>query len=627
MNNKKILWSLAALACAASAAAQTQIAANLADLSLEQLSNIVVSTVSGRDAPLSRAAASIYVINAEDIRRSGATSLPEVLRLAPNLQIARADANQWAVSSRGFNNVLANKMLVLIDGRTVYSPLFSGTFWEAQDVMLEDIERIEVISGPGATLWGANAVNGVINVISRSARETQGGLASVQAGSTQRDGAARYGGALSDGHYRVYAKGVRRDTTHNASGAQIGDAAEHGQAGFRADWGRAADGFTLQGDAYRGEIDQMPSSREITGINLLARWTRQLDGGSHLKLQGYYDGTSRDQPGSIRERLDTYDFELQHALARAGRHDVLWGFGVRQYRDQVENLSAVFALLPATRNLYRNHLFVQDEIALAEDLALTIGAKVETNSYTGAEWLPSVRLAWQFAPTQLLWSALSRTVRAPARIDREFFQPAAGPPFLLAGGPHFESEVANVFELGYRAQPTPQLSFSATAFHHDYDALRTLTPAPGGAVFVNDMEGRTSGIEAWGTWRAADWLRLQAGFVHQDQALRLRPGAVDAQPPSATGNDPDNWWKLRASMDLGSKHELDIMVRHYDALPNPAVPEYTAVDARLGWRATRALELSLLVQNLTDRRHPEWGFAPGRPEFERAVFLKARLAL
>jgi iron complex outermembrane receptor protein len=626
MNKKKAL-GLLALAWAASASAQTQRAASLADLSLEQLSGIVVSTVSGREAPLARAPASIYVISNEDIRRSGATSLPEALRLAPNLQIARADANQWAISSRGFNNVLANKMLVLIDGRTVYSPLFSGTFWEAQDVMLEDVERIEVISGPGATLWGANAVNGVINVITRGARDTQGGLASVEAGTTQRDGAVRYGGKLQDGHYRVYAKGVRRDTTSNAAGTPIGDAAEFAQAGFRVDWGRGGDGFTLQGDGYQSEIDQLPSSRDISGFNLLARWTRRLDGGSSLKLQGYYDGTRRDQPGSIRERLDTYDFELQHALARSGRHDILWGFGLRQYRDHVENLSAGFAFRPADRNLYRNHLFVQDEIALAETLSLTLGAKVETNSYTGAEWLPSARLGWQVAPAHLLWGAASRTVRAPARIDREFFQPAAGPPFLLAGGPQFESEVADVFEVGYRAQPTPRLSFSATVFHHDYDRLRTLAPAAGGATFVNDLEGRTAGFEAWGTWRAADWLRLQAGFTRQDIALRLRPGSVDLQPPSITGNDPDNWWKLRASLDLGPKHELDVMVRHYDPLPNPAVPEYTALDARLGWRATRSLEVALIGQNLTDKRHPEWGFAPGRPEFERAVFLKLRVTL
>jgi iron complex outermembrane receptor protein len=625
MKKKKFLGALAALACVVGAQAQTQLAANLADLSLEQLSSIVVSTVSGRDAPLSRAAASIYVIS--DIRRSGATSLPEALRLAPNLQMARADANQWAVSSRGFNNVLANKMLVLIDGRTVYSPLFSGTFWEAQDVMLEDVERIEVISGPGATLWGANAVNGVINVITRAARDTQGGLITAQGGTTQRDGAVRYGAALPDGHFRVYAKGVRRDSSRNASDIAIGDAAEFAQAGFRADWGRAGDGFTLQGDGYQSEIDQLPSSRDISGFNLLARWTRQLAGGSRLKLQAYYDGTRRDQPGSIRERLDTYDLELQHGLARAGRHDILWGFGLRQYRDHVENLSAAFAFVPADRNLYRNHLFVQDEIALAENLALTVGAKVETNSYTGAEWLPSARLAWQVAPSHLLWGAASRAVRAPARIDREFFQPAAGPPFLIAGGPRFESELANVYEVGWRAQPAPRLSFSATVFHHDYDRLRSISPTLGGATFVNDVEGRLAGFEAWGTWRAADWLRLQAGFTRQDIALRLRPGSVDLQPPSATGNDPDTWWKLRASLDLGPKHELDVMVRHYDPLPNPAVPEYTALDLRLGWRVTRALELSLIGQNLTDGRHPEWGFAPGRAEFERAVFVKARVAL
>jgi iron complex outermembrane receptor protein len=627
MNKKQLCAaaSAALLACAWGALGQeTKLAAReLVDLSLEQLSNIVVHSVSRRDEPLARAPASIYVISGEEIRRSGATSLPEALRLAPNLMVARADANQYAISARGFNNTLANKLLVLIDGRTVYTPLFSGTFWEVQDLMLEDVERIEVISGPGSALWGANAVNGVINIITRPASATQGGLATVTAGTMQRDAAARHGGKLGDGHYRLYAKTVRRDNTATANATPIRDQADQTQVGFRTDWGRAGDSFTLQGDAYGAEIDQAPAAREMAGANLLGRWTRSLGAEASLRVQLYYDNTYRHHPGTFKEHLDTFDFELQHAAGRFGRHRLMWGAGLRHYRDEVENFAAL-AFLPADRTLNRNHLFAQDEIALSESLDFTLGAKIETNSYTGEEFLPSARLAWRPNERQLMWTAASRAVRAPSRIDREFFSPA-NPPFAVAGGPDFESEVSNVYELGYRAQATREVSFSVTGFYHDHDKLRTLRPQPGGAVFVNELEGRTSGFETWGNWRAAEWWRLSAGFTYLDQDLRLREGATDVQGASATGNDPGNWWKLRSAFDLSSTLELDVMVRHYDELPDPRVPAYTAFDVRIGWRATRALELSLIGQNLGDRRHPEWGVAPGRPEFERAVFLRARL--
>jgi iron complex outermembrane receptor protein len=618
---------VALLACTWGALGQeTRLAAReLVDLSLEQLSNIVVHSVSRRDEPLARAPASVYVISGDDIRRSGATSLPEALRLAPNLIVARADANQYAISARGFNQVLANKMLVLIDGRTIYTPLFSGTFWEVQDVMLEDVERIEVISGPGATLWGANAVNGVINVITRPASATQGALASVTAGTTQRDAAARYGGKFRDGHYRLYAKTVRRDHTSTADGSPIRDQADQTQVGFRSDWGKAADSFTLQGDAYGAEIDQAPAAREMAGANLLGRWSRALGADASLRVQAYYDNTYRHHPGTFKEHLDTFDFELQHAVGRFGRHRLLWGVGLRHYRDRVDNFAAL-AFLPAERELNRNHLFVQDEIALSRALDFTLGAKIESNSYTGEEFLPSARLAWRPDERQLVWTAASRAVRAPSRIDREFFIPASAP-FTIAGGPDFQSEVSNVFELGYRAQATPDLSFSITGFYHDHHKLRTLRPQPGGAVIANDLEGHTSGFETWAAWRAADWWRLSAGFNYLDQDLRLREGATDLQAPSGTGNDPNHWWKLRSAFDLSSTLELDVMLRHYDALPNPQVPDYTAFDLRLGWRASKALELSLIGQNLGDRRHPEWGVAPGRPEFERAIFVRARLDL
>jgi len=613
-------WAAAALlafAGAASASMSFQTARSLVDLSLEQLSSIVVTSVSRRDEPLSRAAASIYVITAEDIRRSGASSLPQALRLAPNLQVARADTSQYAISARGFNSTLANKLLVLIDGRTVYTPLFSGTFWEVQDVMLEDVDRIEVISGPGATLWGANAVNGVINVITRPAADTQGTLASARAGTAGRDAAARHGGALGGGHYRVYAKALQRDATALASGVSNNDQADQVRLGFRADWGRPGDGVTFQGDAYGGESNQVAApARETAGLNLLARLTRDLGSGASLRAQAYYDRTYRNHPGVFKEHLDTLDFELQHGLSPAGRHRLLWGLGWRHHRDDVGNSAAV-AFLPAERTLDQSHFFAQDEIALQPDLDLTLGAKLETNSYTGTEFLPSARLGWRLSPGHFVWTALSRAVRAPSRIDREFFSPA------VAGGPDFRSEVSRVLELGYRAQPARSVSLSLTGFYHDYEHLRTLSPAPGGAVVANDLEGRTSGFEGWAGWRPADWWRLSGGFARLHQSLSLRPGATDLQQPASIGSDPDSWWKLRAQFDLGPAHELDVLVRHYDGLANRNVPAYTAVDLRLGWTPRRDVELSLGLENVLDPRHVEWG--PGA-EFEREAFLRVRVS-
>jgi iron complex outermembrane receptor protein len=622
----KLLAGALLAATAIAATGQASKAASLADLTLEQLSGIVVSSVSGREESLARAAASIYVISADEIRRSGATSLPQALRLAPNLGVAQVDANQYAISARGFNSTTANKLLVLIDGRTIYTPLFSGTFWDVQDVMLDDVERIEVISGPGAALWGANAVNGVINVITRPASATQGGLATGALGSNQKDAAARYGGAIAGGHFRVYGKTLRRDASVTSTGAAFRDDGDMTQVGFRADWGRGADGFTLQGDAYRADFDMAPQRREASGANLLARWRRDLGDNGALMMQGYIDYTARHHPTIFREHLQTYDFELQHQPRASGAHKLIWGLGARHYRDDVEN-SPGLAFLPPQRSLRRGHVFAQDEIALRPDLDLTVGAKIEGNSYTGAEFLPSVRLGWRPSATALLWGAASRAVRAPSRIDREFFSPQTPPFVVLAGGPDFRSEVSNVYELGYRAQATPDFSYSVTAFYHRHDHLRTLTASPAGPVLSNESEGHTQGVEGWANWRVRDWLRLSGGATSMRQHLRTKPGAVDLLAPGSNGNDPSGWYKLRASIDLSPRHELDLMLRHYASLPAPSVPAYTALDARLAWRAAPNTELSLLVQNLTDRRHPEWGAVATRAEMERAVLLRLRLGI
>jgi iron complex outermembrane receptor protein len=592
-------------------------------LSFEELANVVVTSVSRRPERLSDVAASVFVITSEDIRRSGATSLPEALRLAPNLQIARADANQYAITARGFNNTLANKLLVMIDGRTVYSPLFSGVFWEAQHVMLEDVERIEVISGPGSTQWGANAVNGVINVITKRAMHTQGTLLTLGGGNREWDGAARHGGlAGADGHYRVYGMGFQRNNSRLESGAPVMDGSEAGQAGFRVGLGSGASMFTIQGDFYRQDIEQAPGgSRDLAGANLLARWTKAGSDGSHLHLQAYYDRTERTQPGTIREMLDTYDVELHYGFDAFRGHRMLLGTGYRHQRDDLENLTPALAFIPASRDLHRGFVFVQDEIALAPDLALTLGLKLENNNYTGWETLPSARLGWKVSPNHLLWTAVSRAVRAPSRIDRELFAPAA-PPFALVGSPTFDSEIVNVLEVGYRAQPRPALSYSITAFYNDYDRLRTLEPQPGGLIFLNRMEGSAYGVEAWGSYRVTpDW-RLMAGGTYLRQDLTLEPGSAAVGGIASAGNDPRNWWQLGSSYNFTPRHELDVRVRRVASLPSPAVSSYTAVDARLGWKITRAAELSLSFQNLLDPAHPEWGPAAARSEVERAWFLK-----
>src|SRR5882762_7337933 len=631
MNAARVCITTIAALAAFAANAQTGKPSDLADLSLEELANLEVTSVSRRAERLSDAPASIFVITGDDIRRSGATSLPEALRLAPNLEVARVDSHQYAISARGFNqpNAIANKLLVLIDGRTVYTPLFSGVFWDAQDTLLEDVDRIEVSSGPGATLWGANAVNGVINVITRRAAETQGTLLVAGAGNLERGAAARQGGKLGeDGAFRVYGKISDRDHTSRANGTSVPDSWDSGQAGFRADWGTAAGAFTLQGDAYRGTIDQAASGdvRISAGANLLARWARQLSGGDRVQVQAYFDNTEREILGTLAERLNILDVEFQHALRVGQQHSVIWGGGYRRADDHISNTAAL-AFLPADRNLRWGNLFAQDEVALLGDqLRLTLGTKAQSNPYTGTEFLPSARIAWKPDASRLVWSALSRAVRAPARLDRELFVPGQ-PPFFLAGGPDFRSEISKVLELGYRAQPSRRASYSVTLFHSIHDHLRSLEPGPAGPVIGNEMEGKTTGIEAWGSLQAAERWRLSAGVLALHQDLRLKPGSGDTSGVAGAGNDPKHQWNLRSSLDLPGRQEFDVMVRHVAPLPSPSVPGYTALDARYAWHFERGLELALIAQNLFDRSHPEFGAAATRSEIERGLFLKLRWSL
>ncbi len=611
--------------------------ADIADMSIEELANIQIHSVSKKPEALAGAAASVFVITADDIRRSGFTSLPEVLRLAPNLHVGQSSNGGYAISARGLNgsnNSAPNKLQVLIDGRSVYAPLFSGVFWDAQDLMLDDVARIEVISGPGGTLWGVNAVNGVINITTRSARDTQGGMGVVSAGERGYDVAFRQGGAMAGGgHWRVYGKYLDQRRSELADGGAVDDARKQAQIGFRADWERGASQFSVHGNAYQGDAGQ-PAPGAIqtgvpfelgavttSGVNLTGRWTVALGDGDNVSLQGYFDRSKRTVPPTFGESLDIADLQFQHSLAARGAHTVVWGANYRHTWDEVAN-SPYVAFLPAKTTQSWSSLFAQDDIALREDLRLIVGARVERNVYTGTEMLPTLRLAWTMAPAHTLWASASRTVRAPSRLDADAFIPGTAP-FLLRGGPRIRSEVATVTEFGYRGQPLPNVSYSMTAFHNDYDHLRTQEVDASGTfvTFGNLMEGKSYGIEMWGNYQASKAWRLSAGLMALHQKMTLKAGSNDLAGPGTAGKDPSHTAQLRSTFNLSDDKELDLVLRKVGALSNPDVPGYTALDARFGWRLRRGLELSLFGQNLNGG-HGEYGPLATRAEVGRALGMK-----
>ncbi len=602
----------------------------LADMSLEQLSNVVVTSVSRQEERLSNVAASIFIISAGDIRRSGVRSIPEALRLAPNLQVAQADARNYAITARGFNNVLENKLLVLIDGRSIYSPLISGVFWDVPDLVMEDIDRIEVISGPGATIWGANAVNGVINVITKSARDTQGGLLSGAAGEHGSDGALRYGGQTGNGgYYRVYGKFEQTDDTKTEDGRNTVTGWHHSQAGFRSDWDMPMGALSLSGDYYQAQLGQFGTPQiRLAGGNLMTRLSRKLDGDADLRLQAFLDHTERNQPGAYYDRLDTLDLELQHGLHLGQSHSLIWGGGYRYVQDRVVN-GPSFGFLPGDLEMHWANVFAQDEIALQPKLKLTAGLKLEHDSYTGMEYLPSLRLAWNTDPQRLLWASLTRAIRAPSRIDRDLYAPSkpiiiGGKPFfVIDGGPNFASEVAKVAELGYRAQPQPECSYSMTAFYSDYTRLRTLEQQPSRmSEFMNLGKGNVRGVELWGQWQPLPVWRLNGGLVVQRVQTSLLPGSKDSSGSTGLAtDDPGRHWLLRSSLDIGDDVQLDLHLRHSSRLPTPVVPGYSELELQLLWKPRHDTEVALLGQNLLHPRHVEFG-GTGRSEFERSLLLR-----
>jgi iron complex outermembrane receptor protein len=584
-------------------------------LSIEELANLEITSVSRRPESVAQAAAAVYVIDAEDIRRSGAANLPEALRLAPNLQVQRIDSAGYAITARGFNSLqTANKLLVMIDGRSVYSPLFSGVFWDSQDVALDEVDRVEVISGPGGALYGANAVNGVINVISKPAQDSQGFAFSGAAGTDDSQAAARYGGRIGrDGAYRVYLSGATRGTSYLPGGAEADDETSGLQAGFRTDWGSEGDRFTVQGDVYDRDV----VAGEARGHNLLGRWTRSFQAAGSLEVQAYYDRADRDEGDTVSEQR-TFDVAVQHGFQPFAGHTLVWGGGYRRIEDDF-TITTDAVLDPASADMYQANLFAQDQIALGPDVTLTLGLKAENGTFRELEYLPSVRLGWAAGDNAFFWGAISRAVRIPSRIDRNLVQPG----FLVGGT--FQREELWAYELGYRGQPTSNTSLSISLFYNNYDDLRTVDLDPVTVLpihFGNSAEGRTYGLEIWGGWQVIPAWRLSAGVFTLDKDFKHKQGSLDITAIASQGDDPDYQATLRSEADLTDRVEFDVSLRAVGALAT--TPSYVEADARLGWRVNDQVELQLSGFNLLDEMHFESDNAGTRRQIGRSVQLGLR---
>lgn len=621
MGSLRILLNMGAwtTALAGALAAPAVAAKSLDEMSIEELAQVQVTSVSKLAQPLSDAPAAIYVISNDDIRRSAATSLPEVLRLAPNLQVQQIDAHQYAISARGFNGFAnSNKLLGLIDGRAMYTPLHAGIFWDQRQPMLEDLDRIEVISGPGGTLWGLNAVNGVINIISKSARDTQGGLVSGSASARERSGAIRYGGPLGgDGGFRIYANGYDREDLPVAAGANRPDGFRGVQVGFRSDWGNDEDGFTVQGDYFYNDVVDVGRD---TGHNILARWTHGSDSGSSLQVQAYYDSVNR-RYSSGRDGVDTIDLSLQHDIA-VGLHHIVWGAGVRTTNDFLYGRPGLLLFSPPERRLWAGNIFVQDSFSLGEKITLIGGVKFEQTTFTDLEILPSLRIAWKPGDKTLFWAAASRAVRTPSRLDRDLFHP-----ILLEQGT-FNSEDLVAIEAGYRGQPFQNATLSISLFYNFYDNLRTVEPHIGGGPpfrIDNGFRGRTYGIEAWGAYQPLKWWRLSAGVSTLEKDLRLKPGHTDFTNGGSLGDDPAFQLMLRSQMTVADGIEIDLMLRGVDALPRSHTPGYAEADIKLGWHPEDAIELFVTGSNLLHELRAQSGEVARRQLVARTISAGARL--
>jgi iron complex outermembrane recepter protein len=603
----------------------------LSRMSLQELANVEVTSVSKAAQSLSTAPAAIYVITRDEIMRSGVTSIPEALRLAPNIQVFQLSAGGYAITARGFGDkrevqTQANKLLILIDGRSVYSPLFSGIFHDAQDIMMEDVERIEVISGPGATLWGANAMNGVINIITRSASDTRGTVVRVGGGNQEAAANGRFGGALGEnGSYRVYAKAFDRASLERQDGSSAHDHWKKTQGGLRADWNLGRDRWTAQGDVYDAEQNVLGTSNlSFSGANLLARWERGTEN-SQLSVQAYVDHTEREAPpdGAAFD-LDTYDLEIQQSFTIGSTHKIVWGAGQRFHDYKIENVGAL-QFIPSQRTLDLGNVFAQDVISFGPSLDLTVGLKLENSPYSGWTGMPDLRIAWSATDSGLLWAAASRAIRSPTPFDVDVVELVGATPFLV-GNRDFQTEKVTAYEMGYRGRFGELMTVSLSGFYDQYDDLRTVEITP--VVFLplswgNRMKGETYGVEGWADIQIRPWWRLSPGFRTLHKDLQFKAGASGLLGVEQAGNDPSWTAKLKSSMDLGEAVTFDAFLRYVSELPDAQHDAYYELSARLAWDISESLQLSISGFNLLHERHTEYA-PPIGEQIPRSVFVELR---
>jgi iron complex outermembrane receptor protein len=641
--------------------AQGQPPLDLANASLEDLLKVQITSVSKKDQALFKVAAAVFVISQDDIRRSGAFNIPDVLRMVPGVNVARVDANTWAISIRGFNTRYSDKVLVLIDGRSVYTPSFSGVYWDQQDVPLEDVERIEVIRGPGGTVWGANAMNGVINIITKSSKATLGNLITAGTGSEESaEGLIQHGGkAGTAGTYRAFGRYSNTESSTLTNGELGHDAWHNFHGGFRSDWDLTThDSLTVQGDMSRlgaGQTLTTVLSNHLPGVvtfndqisvdsgNILGRWNHTLKNGSDLSVQMYYDRFNRLDQG-VDETLGTVDFDFHHHLKIGSRHDIVWGGGFRRYSDDIAPGYAV-TITPQKKadNLYS--AFFQDEIALARTLSLTVGSKVEHNPYSGADWEPSGQVMWTPTDQHAFWISAAQAIRQPARVDSAIRFDVATMPLdnnlfgvvTILGNPKSKVEQLRDYEVGYRAQPAKRLSVDVTAFRSYYRNLSSVDPGvpyfamtPGAPHLViplylgNAARARSYGAEVFANWDVTNWWRVSPGVSLLKMNMLQDQNSQAASLQGVTGDTPQRQFDLRSSIKLRRNLDWDTSVYFVGRLAQVGIPAYTRVDTRLGWRIGEAIELSLVGQNLLTPRHAEFGnaYVVDHTQVERSVLAK-----
>jgi len=617
------------------------------DLTLQQLSDIKITSVAKKPQKLSLAASSIFVLSQQDIQRSGVTTIPDALRMVPGVQVAKLDANKWAISIRGFNDIFSNKLLVLMDGRTVYSPFFGGTYWDTVDTVLQDVERIEVVRGPGGTLWGSNAVNGVINIITKNAKDSAGLHVSAIAGNEERGQLSiRYGGKVNaDTHYRVYAKGFEKDEAEDGV-----DDWRMGRAGFRMDSEpNKQDSLTLHTEAYVGEEGVRASSKsfgtyasktDVSGTHVLFRWHRELEDQSDLTFQTFYDRAERDH-FYVKDKRDTVDLDFQHRFQTFWQQELVWGLGFRYISDEVTP-GAVMIAVPERRDDQIYSAFVQDEISLIdEQLILTIGSKIEQNSYTGFEYQPSARLLWKPFDKHSVWGAVSRAVRIPSRGEQEgIIQRARIAPGLLVnifGSRDMDAEELIAYELGYRFLEN-KFSFDLSLFYNDYDNLRSVEQGALVSTTIpltvgNELIGETYGVEIAGSWHVNQSWSLHGGYSFIQMQLHLSESSSDTTEEADEGDTPHHQFSLRSLWQVSEQWQLDTTLRYVDMVravkgridDKDPIKSYLTVDCRVAWQLDPSVQLSVVGQNLlgNHREFRESTVDTQSTDVEPSVFFKA----